>query len=118
MLGPTFVLGLASGSKTLPLVNQATDFTAEYYLRETLKSYSVKVRHSNALDGGTKYDRHNVEVRITTFATSTVPESYHLAYLVIQLLPGDTNVEPMDALADWSIATSNSNLTKLLGWES
>lgn len=117
MLGSTFVLGLASGSKTLALVNQ-DGYGAEYYLRETLKSYRVRVRHSNQTVAGLKYDRHNVEVVITTFATSTTPESTHTAYLVVQLLPGDTNVEPMDALADWSIATSNSNLTKLYGWES
>jgi len=118
MLGSTFVLGLASGSKTLPLINQANDFTGEYYLRETLKSYSVKVRHTNATVDGVQYDRHNVECRITTFATSTVPEFFHLAYFVVQLLPSDTNVEPMDAIADWAIASSNANLVKLYGWES
>jgi hypothetical protein len=117
MLGSSYVLGLASGSKTLPLVNQ-DGYTSEYYLRDTLKSYRVRVRHVNSTVEGLVYDRHNVEVVVTTFATSTTPQSYHKAYIVIELLPGDTNVEPMDALADWAIATSNANLTKLYGWES
>jgi hypothetical protein len=117
MLGSTFALGLASGSKTLSLVNQ-DGYSAEYRLRESLKSYTVRVRHSNTTVNGAVYDRHNVEVEIVTFATSTTPELRHKAYFVIQLPPGDTNVEPFDALADWSIATSNSNLTKLYGWES
>lgn len=118
MLGSTFVLGLASGSKTLALVNSGQDYSAEYYLRESLKSYRVRVRHSNVTVNGVLYDRHNVEALITTFATSTTAESYSKAYFVIEVLPGDTNVEPMDALADWAIASSNANLTKLDGWES
>jgi hypothetical protein len=118
MLGSTFVLGLASGPKTLALVQTGQDYAAEYYLRESLKSYRVRVRHSEAVIDGLTYDRHNVEVTITTFATSTDPEFHHKAYLVVELRPGDTNVEPMDALADWSIASSNANLTKLYGWES
>jgi hypothetical protein len=117
-LGSSFVLGLAAGSKTLPLVNGPTDFGSEYYLRDTLKSYRVRVRHSNAVRNGVKYDRHNVEVFITTFATSSLPESYHTAYMVVELLPGDTYVEPIDALADWVTASSNANVTKLYGWES
>ncbi len=118
MLGSTFVLGLASGSKTLPSVNTGQEYAGEYYLRESLKSYRVRVRHSEVTVNGVQYDRHNVEVVITTFATSTVDESYHKAYFVVELLPSDTNVEPMDALSDWAIATSNANLTKLYGWES
>jgi hypothetical protein len=59
-----------------------------------------------------------VEVTVTTLATTTTAETYHKSYFVVELLPGDTNVEPMDALADWAIASSNANLTKLYGWES
>jgi hypothetical protein len=117
MLGSTFTLGLAAGSKTLALVNQ-DGYSAEYYLRESLKSFRVRVRHSETVINGVTYDRHNVEVTITTFATATAVESYHKAYTVIELLPGDTYVEPIDALADWLIASSNANVTKLYGWES
>jgi len=118
MLGDTFVLGLASGSKTLPKVNSGQDYASEYYLRESLKSYRVRVRHSTTTVNGVVYNRHNVEVYIVTFATSTTAEFYHKAYFVIELLPSDTFVEAMDALADWSIATSNANLVKILGGES
>lgn len=119
MLGSTFVLGLASGSKTLPQVNPGGQrFAGEYYLRETLKDYRVRVRHSTLEVDGQTYNRHNVEVTITTFATSTTVETYHKAYFVIELIPNDTSVEPIDALSDWAIATSNSNITKLLGFES
>jgi hypothetical protein len=119
MLGTTFVLGLASGSKTLPQVNPGGQkFAGEYFLRETLKSYRVRVRHSELVIDDQDYGRHNVEVTITTFATSTVPEYTHKAYFVIECLLSDTYVEAIDALSDWAIATSNSNITKLLGFES
>jgi hypothetical protein len=117
MLGSSFVLGLASGSKTLPLIN-SDQYSAEYYLRESAVSYRVRVRHSNAVRDGVTYDRHNVEAVKTTFATSTTPEIKHTAYFVLELTPSDTTVEVMDALADWAIASTNANLVKLLGWES
>lgn len=117
MLGSTFVLGLASGSKTLPLINQ-DGYTGEYYLRESLKSYRVRVRHSEAVRAGVTYHRHNVEAVITTFSTSTDAEYTTTAYFVMEQLPSDGNVELIDALSDWAIASSNANPTKLLNWES
>jgi len=122
MLGSTFVLGLASGSQTLPLVNQDA-YSSEYRLRASSKLYRVLVRHSSVNRTGSdgvvqSYDRHNVEASITTFATSTVPEFTTKAYFVMEQLPVDTNVEVQDALSDWSIASTNANLVKILGWES
>lgn len=117
MLGSTFVLGLTSGSKTLPLVTQ-DGYGAEYYLREALISYRVRVRHSNVTRNGVVYDRHNVEAVKTTFAAAGVAEYSSTAYFITEQLAGDSIVELMDALADWAIVTVNSNLVKLLGWES
>lgn len=117
MLGSTFVLGLASGSKTLPLVNQ-DGYSASYYLRESLQQYEVTVRHSKVNRDGVSYDRHNVQAVITIFATATVPESKRTAYFIMEQLSSDTNVELMDALSDWAIASTNANLVKILGWES
>lgn len=118
MLGSTFTLPLAAGSKVLPLINQAKEYQAEYYLRESLVSYRVNVRHSNVTKSGVIYDRHNIEVLVTTFAAGAVPESYHKAYMVIELLPGTGYVEPADAMCDYLIASSNANLVKILNWES
>jgi hypothetical protein len=117
MLGSTFVIGFASGNKTLPLIKQ-DGYAAEYYLREALVSYRVRVRHSNATRDGVTYDRHNVEIVKTTFAVGAVPEFTHTCYVVIELLPGDTFLEAADALADWLIASSNANVTKIINWES
>lgn len=123
MLGSTFVLALTSGSKTLPLVNQ-DGYSAEYYLREALVSYRVQVRHSNFNKGGVTYDRHNVTVTRTTFATTTMPEIENTASFSHSVTPGDTYVEVGNALAGWLetsvsvTAATNANLIKLLGWES
>jgi hypothetical protein len=117
MLGDTFVLTLASGSKTLPKIREQ-GYEAEYYLRESLVSYRVLVRHSNFSKAGLVYDRHNVTATKLTFATSTDPEKENTASYTHSCLAGDTFLEGGDALADWLIATSNANLTKLLGWES
>jgi len=122
MLGSTFVLGLASGSQTLPLINQDA-FTSTYRLRVSGKVYQVVIRHSSVnrtgSDGVTQsFDRHNVEATITTLASGATPEYYTKAYFIMEQLPSDTNVEVQDALSDWSIASTNANLVKILGWES
>lgn len=123
MLGSTFTLALTSGSKVLALINQ-DGYSAEYYLREALVSYRVQVRHSNFAKGGVTYDRHNVQVTKTTFATTTVPEFENTASYTHSVMPGDTFVEVGNALAGWletSVSVTgatNANLIKLLGWES
>lgn len=124
MLGSTFTLALASGSKVLPLINQGTDYTAEYYLRESLVSYRVQVRHSNFTKAGLTYDRHNVTVTRTTFATTTTPEVENTASFTQSMRPGDTYVEVGNALAGWIetsvsvTAATNANLIAIVGWQS
>lgn len=123
MLGSTFSLALASGTKVLPLVNQ-DGYSSEYYLRESLASYRVQVRHSNFQKAGHTYDRHNVTATRVTFATSTTPEIENTASFTCSVTPGDTFVEVGNALAGWvetSVSVTgatNANLIKLLGWES
>lgn len=124
MLGTTFVLALASGSKTLPLINGPEKHASEYYLREALVSYRVLVRHSTFKKGGVDYDRHNITVTKKTFATTTVPEFENTASYTHSVTPGDTFAEVGNALAGWletSVSVTgatNANLIKLLGWES
>jgi hypothetical protein len=123
MLGSSFVLTMAAGNKTLPLINQ-DGFGSEYYLRETLVSWRVQVRHSNFAKAGQTYDRHNVTITKKTFATTTVPEFDHVVSYTHSVLPGDSFLELGNALSGWletSIAVTgatNANMGKLLGWES
>lgn len=123
MLGSSLTLPLAAGDKVLPLINQ-DGYGSEYYLRESLVSYRVQVRHSTFAKSGVNYDRHNVTVTKKTFATTTVPEFDHIVSMTHSVTPGDTFIELINALCGWletSVnvkAASNANAIKLLGWES
>lgn len=119
MFGTTLVLPLLSGSLTLVKINQ-DGYSSEYRLGTSLMSVTAKIRHSKS--GGTAskpaMDRHNFEVVRTTYATATVPEIVQKAYFVIEQSVNDVSFELMDAVADWAIATANSNLVSLIAWES
>lgn len=123
MLGSTFVLSMASGNKTLPLINQ-DQYGSEYYLRETLVSWRVQVRHSNFTKNGVQFDRHNVSITKKTFATTTAAEFDHVVSYTQSVMPGDSFLELGNALVGWletSVSVTgatNANMGKLLGWES
>lgn len=119
MFGNTFVLPRAGGDITCVKINQ-DQYKGEYLFKNTTHQFRILIRHSKVVgkNGAPDYDRHNVEVVRTIFAAGAVAEYYQKAYFVVELLPGDTDVTLMDAIADWCIATSNANLTSLNGWES
>jgi len=114
MFGDTITLPHADGNIVVNKVNQDS-YASEYLYKGTLSEYRVRIRHTKT----TKlYDRHNVEVVETVYATAEVPEHTRKVYIVIELLPNDSDIKNADALADWLIATSDAALTKLNGWES
>lgn len=119
MFANTITIGFASGSVTLNRINQ-DQYSSEYMKRTATKQYTLKIRHnrSKATASRPAYDRHNVELIVKTFQDGDTPEYDTKAYFVMENLPSDDTIEVMDALADWAIATSGSNLTALLGWES
>lgn len=119
MLGDTFVLPHSGGNVTMNRINQ-DGYSSEYLYRGALSQYVCKVRHSRtkATTLRLAYDRHNVEIVETVFATATDDEYTRKVYFVFEHLPVDDDVENVDALADWAIATTNSNLDALVGWES
>lgn len=91
-------------------------YTTEYYLRETLVEYWIKVRHTDAKDTvGTPQDRHNVELLMRTFATSSLPAYEEKVYFVFQANPGRSAIAIALALFAWANST---NLGKLEGKES
>jgi hypothetical protein len=124
MLGSTLTLPLTAGAKVLPLVQTGADYASEYYLRETLVSWRVQVRHSNFVKNGVTYDRHNVTATKKTFATSTDAEFDHIVSFSHTVKASDTYVELANAICGWLetsvsvTAASNATLIKLLGWES
>lgn len=115
----TFVLPHSGGDITCTKVNQ-DGYSSEYRFRNATHEVIVKVRHSQTRATASRpaYDRHNVEVVETIFASGEVAEYQRKAYFVIEQLPSDLDVEFMDALADWAIATTNENLDDLMQWQS
>jgi hypothetical protein len=89
-------------------------------LREVLTETRLRIRHTKvkATAEFAEMVRHNVEIRVLTFAVPLAEAFYTLDYFVIQRLPESTDIVETDALADWQIASSNANLVKLLNWES
>lgn len=119
MFGNTFVLPHADGNITAVKINQ-DKYSSEYLAKASLYEMSVRIRHSKtkAKDGTTVMDRHNVEIIRTTYATAELPQKSSKTYIVLEREPSDNDVKDIDALADWLIATANSNILSLLNWES
>lgn len=117
MLGNTLVINDGS-SRTLVKINQ-DGYSSEYYLRTATHIYRAFIRHSRtkATTSVPSYDRHNVEFVKTTLATVSVPEFYEKFYFVDERLAGDTDVTLADAVADLAIASSNSFLNDIAGWQ-
>lgn len=119
MFGDTFVLPHSGGDVTMVKINQ-DGYSSEYMFRDSTSQYTAKIRHNRTKATSLKpsYDRHNVEITETIFATESVEEFTRKVYVVLELLPNDVDVENADALADWLIASTNANLDSLVGWES
>lgn len=117
MFSNTVVLTVNSVAKTLTKINQDS-YASEYLLRDTLDSFRLKIRHSQAKRGSVTVDRHNVELTHTVYATATVPEIVRKVYLVFEQDTSDTMTNEVKALADWLIASTNAAIISLANWES
>ena len=113
----TQAVTFAAGSKTLVKINQ-DGYSSEYYLRESLAEYRMKIRHTKSVQGGLPVDRHNVEITQVTFAVAgTSPEYTQKAYFVFEAPPQYVAVTPMSGLCAWATASTNEALTNLMGWQ-
>lgn len=110
---------LSSGAITFTRVNQ-DGYSSEWLSRQTLYQMRMKIRHSVVPAKGSEpaKDRHNVEVVKTVYATSTVAQYTEKVYLVFESIQSNSSVEFPNALANWLIASTNAQLTKLVNWES
>lgn len=119
MYADPLVLPHADGNISCVRINQDS-YASEYSNRGTTSAVTVKIRHTTVAAKGGKpaLERHNVEIAQRIYATVDDPEVFRRAYIVIEQTPGDMDVKLVDCLADWLIATSNANTTKLLNWES
>ena len=112
---------LVIGGESLPRTNQdGKGATYEFYRVNGLSKITVNVRHSKVggKNGAQVYDRANIEIIETIFATATVPEYENKDYVVSHRKPGLLGITNIDNLADWIIAGVNANYIRVLAGES
>jgi hypothetical protein len=119
MIADPLVVTIAGAAKSLNKINQG-DYGSEFLLRESLKEYRAKIRHSKTKPdvNGQSYDRHNFELTVTTFATSSAPENVQTFYFVMHALPANSDVELADAVMDLMIASSDALMKQMVAWQS
>jgi hypothetical protein len=84
--GATITLTVNAVAKVLNRINQ-DNYGSEYLLVGSLDEYRLKIRHSKEAPSSLSavgFDRHNLEVTHTVFATSTVPRIVRQAYIVLR----------------------------------
>lgn len=106
-------------AKAMNRIN-SDNFASEYFLRNTLDEFRLKIRHSNYVDKTSKkiIDRHNVEFVQTVYATSTVPQIVRKAYVVFENERADGSTEPLNFDSGFIAWFTSPNITKLLNLES
>lgn len=106
-------------SKDLPKIN-LDNYGSEYLYQTTTYELRLKIRHSKETPkaGQKAFDRHNVELTQTVYATSTVPVITRQAYLVIRNTYDDdkTAVSYLaQALID---LITDAHIDDVLAWQS
>lgn len=94
------------------------DNASVYRVSNSTSRTVLQIRHTVVSAKGSEpaKDRHNVELVRTTFASGAVAEYSEKVYFVMENIQSSTSVEMGNALANWLIASTNANLTKLVGW--
>lgn len=120
MIGDTVTVTVNAVAKVLTKINQ-DQYGAEYFLKSATDEFRMKIRHSKESPqaDGRYYDRHNVELTHTVYATSTVPEIRRISSFTIRDFYSDDALTVRYAsrgLADWMATVAN--MDKVINWES
>lgn len=68
----------ADAARVLVRINQDS-FGSTYRLSTALELTELVIRNSTAKEANVLYDRHNAELRHTTYATDVLPERHYVA---------------------------------------
>lgn len=115
MFGDTIVLG----PNTFTKINQDR-YGAEYLFKAAGFNLVANIRHSKRKVGSNSFDRHNVEITMTVYATATVPERVSKTYLVWEhpIEENPTEIGIVKDLASFLTANTNANILRVKNWES
>lgn len=111
-------ISVDSVDKVLVKINQ-DNFSSQYYLRESAAEYTLNCRHSReaVLPDGSRYDRHNVELIHTIFATESAPEISRVAYVVIRNKRTDDYDDVVLSAEAVTLLLNAATITELLAWK-
>ena len=68
----------ADSARVLTRINQDS-FGSTYRLATATEITEIAIRNSTAKESGAIYDRHNIELRHTQYATGLLPERHYVA---------------------------------------
>lgn len=116
----TLTISVNAVNKVLKRINQ-DQYTTQYYLREATQEFTVNIRHSkeSPQKDGTVFDRHNVELIQTVYATSSAPAYTRVTYVVMRNTRTDDYTQVgygITAVAD--LIKASGNIADLLDWVS
>lgn len=114
----TVTISVNEVDKVLVKINQ-DNFSSQYYLRESGAEFTLNVRHSReaVLPDGSRFDRHNVELIHTVFATETTPEFSRVSYAVFRNKRNDNYDEVVLSMEPLTLLLNSATIEELLAWK-
>lgn len=113
------VITVNAVAKNLARINSGDSYANEYFLREALQEYRVKIRHSSYTNAAKVLtDRHNMEFTNTVYATPTAAELVRKSYVVYEHARADTDAAVLQDANGFIAFNTSGNIQKLLNQES
>ena len=120
MFSDTLTVTINAVAKNLVRINQDR-YSSEYFLRETLGEFTLKIRNTSYIDKTRKVtvDRHNIELVHNVYPVApALVGILRKAYVVFENDRGDTIVDPVKTAAGLLAFNTEANLTKMANRES
>lgn len=119
MIGSTVTVTYNSVANTLDLINQ-DNYSSEYYKRTATEEMKLRIRHSNesVKPGQPIFERHQIDLTRTVFATSTTPQRTYQTYTVIRLEKGSDPAAATLLTSAVCGLEASAFVDKVIGWQS
>lgn len=121
MFADTITITINSVARILTRVNQ-DGYSSEYLLRDALSEFRLTIRNTSYVDktrGGRKVDRHTCQLIQTVYPISPATAgTVRKSYQVIENDQLDGVTEPLNFTLGFIGFFTNTNITKMLNWES
>ncbi len=119
MLGDTITITVNSVAKALSKINQ-DQYSSEYFLKEALGEFRLKVRHSKdkVAAGKLPRDRHVITFTETVYGTLTTAEVVRQSSVTVVGNYSDVIANQQYDASGLLAYCTPANITKLINWES